>query len=377
MGYCRNNRKVESGNAAAGVRAFPFYDGNGNICGYTDATGAVQTRYLYDGFLNVTQTGTGSYRYQASTKSWNPALGLLEYQFRAYSPELGRWIQEDPIEEAGGNNLYGWINNSGIAGFDRLGLFASLSEIPMPKILLDMYLAINKTSINGGTMYPEVAFEYADIYVMDKGRDAKLAEWIQFNGNLMLSILSLGAEDASAKIVSNVSKGYNFIFDYYQRGGEQATIALVEKISSGLLADKLGTAAIDYLRDTNALDEKALKELAMSPVKLEKKLRQILEKRVRDASTVIYNEKYDFGQGMMGDIRIELNMPRKTYKADITGKSTISLPDIKPRFGYRITQFSFSASAKLNYDKQAKVITVGSENDITYQGRAKCYSPNR
>lgn len=110
---------------STGMRAFPFYDGNGNICGYTDASGMVDTRYLYDGFLNVTQTGTTSYRYQASTKSWNPALELLEYQFRAYSPALGRWIQEDPIEEAGGRNLYGFVGNNSIMRQDYLGCTGS------------------------------------------------------------------------------------------------------------------------------------------------------------------------------------------------------------------------------------------------------------
>jgi len=145
MGYYRNNLKVERDNVtggggllwqttSTGVRAFPFYDGNGNICGYTNASGAVQARYLYDGFLNATQTGSGSYRYQASTKSWNPALGLLEYQFRAYSPELGRWIQEDPIGEAGGKNLYGFVRNNSIIFIDSLGYEYRLGNEPDPNI---------------------------------------------------------------------------------------------------------------------------------------------------------------------------------------------------------------------------------------------------
>ena len=108
-----------------GETSYPMYDGNGNITVYANAVGEYQATYSYDGFLNATSgmATSGSYRYQASTKSWNPALGLLEYQFRAYSPELGRWIQEDPIEEAGGRNLYGFVNNNPVKYVDFFGFY--------------------------------------------------------------------------------------------------------------------------------------------------------------------------------------------------------------------------------------------------------------
>ncbi|MGE4301851.1 MAG: DUF2235 domain-containing protein [Victivallaceae bacterium] len=111
---------------SSGETSYPMYDGNGNITVYVNPAGEYQAVYAYDGFLNVSQpfpqTFTGSYRYQASTKSWNPALGLLEYQFRDYSPELGRWIQEDPIKETGGCNLYGFVYNCPVYRIDSLGL---------------------------------------------------------------------------------------------------------------------------------------------------------------------------------------------------------------------------------------------------------------
>ncbi len=40
---------------------------------------------------------------------------------RYYSPSLGRFINKDPIEEAGGLNLYGFCGNSSVSGYDING----------------------------------------------------------------------------------------------------------------------------------------------------------------------------------------------------------------------------------------------------------------
>ena len=44
------------------------------------------------------------------------------YGYRYYDPQHGRWISRDPIEENGGVNLYGMVNNSGIQYVDGFGL---------------------------------------------------------------------------------------------------------------------------------------------------------------------------------------------------------------------------------------------------------------
>jgi RHS repeat-associated protein len=47
--------------------------------------------------------------------------GLDLALYRAYDPELGRWISEDPLEEEGGLNLYGFVGNGPIGAIDLLG----------------------------------------------------------------------------------------------------------------------------------------------------------------------------------------------------------------------------------------------------------------
>jgi hypothetical protein len=43
------------------------------------------------------------------------------YGFRYYSPDLGRWINRDPIEESGGLNLYALLRNNPVNNIDVLG----------------------------------------------------------------------------------------------------------------------------------------------------------------------------------------------------------------------------------------------------------------
>ena len=46
----------------------------------------------------------------------------MYYGYRYYSPDLGRWISRDPIEEQGGFNLYAFVNNDPVNKIDLLGL---------------------------------------------------------------------------------------------------------------------------------------------------------------------------------------------------------------------------------------------------------------
>ncbi len=46
------------------------------------------------------------------------------YGYRYYDPVSGRWPSRDPIEEAGGVNLHGFVRNNGISWIDFLGLLS-------------------------------------------------------------------------------------------------------------------------------------------------------------------------------------------------------------------------------------------------------------
>ncbi|MCF7838507.1 MAG: hypothetical protein K9N49_07735 [Candidatus Marinimicrobia bacterium] len=80
------------------------FDANGNITEYVDSSGAVVAHYEYDAFGNtITQFGTlaDTFAHRFSTKYLDPETGLYYYGYRYYSPELGRWLSNDPLLDPG------------------------------------------------------------------------------------------------------------------------------------------------------------------------------------------------------------------------------------------------------------------------------------
>lgn len=98
-------------------------DALGSVIGLTDDTGALTTSYAYDAFGNVT-TGEASDNPFQFTGRENDGTGLYHYRLRNYSPEMQRFISEDPIRLAGGGiNFYSMTGNDPVNRIDPLGLW--------------------------------------------------------------------------------------------------------------------------------------------------------------------------------------------------------------------------------------------------------------
>jgi RHS repeat-associated protein len=81
---------------------------------YLNSTGQVIAHFEYDPFGNLTvdsENNAASFPYRFSTKPQDAATGLYYYGYRFYDPLTGRWPSRDPIEESGGDNLYGFVLN--------------------------------------------------------------------------------------------------------------------------------------------------------------------------------------------------------------------------------------------------------------------------
>jgi RHS repeat-associated protein len=89
-----------------------------------DDLGRVRAKYEYGPF-GETLTSEGDLAadnpIRWSTKYTDGESGLVYYGYRYYNAGTGRWLSRDPIEEQGGVNLSGFVNNSPLQSIDFLG----------------------------------------------------------------------------------------------------------------------------------------------------------------------------------------------------------------------------------------------------------------
>ena len=127
-------RSVHSATSPYPLSTSVFYhaDGNGNVTALVDGAGTLQATYKYDPYGRTLSTTGGSVAtanlLRFSSKPWvqhNLAFtdrGLYYYTYRFYDPNTAKWVNRDPVEEEGGINLYGFVENNPIDGIDSSGL---------------------------------------------------------------------------------------------------------------------------------------------------------------------------------------------------------------------------------------------------------------
>src|SRR5207302_11163860 len=106
---------------SAGSRSF-LNDGLGSTLGLADGTGTTQTSYTFEPFGNTTTSGSATTNSFAYTGRELDATGLQFNRARYYSPQLQRFISEDPISFRGGINKYSYVGNSPLDRVDPSGL---------------------------------------------------------------------------------------------------------------------------------------------------------------------------------------------------------------------------------------------------------------
>ena len=107
-----------------GLFFIPCYDHNGNSVCYVSESGTIAAQYVYDPYGNVIVAvgpNVDLFSLGFSTKYHDREVGLVGYQYRYLDPVHGRWLNRDPIEEKGGENLYAFCGNDPDGKIDLMG----------------------------------------------------------------------------------------------------------------------------------------------------------------------------------------------------------------------------------------------------------------
>jgi RHS repeat-associated protein len=99
-------------------------DGLNSTVALTSGTGSISGSYSYDPYGNTTSSGSTTTSLQYTGRDNDGATGLYYNRARYYSPQLARFISEDPIGLGGGTNFYRYANGNPMSWTDPLGLQA-------------------------------------------------------------------------------------------------------------------------------------------------------------------------------------------------------------------------------------------------------------
>ncbi len=113
------------------TRYYYHYDGLGSVVALSNNSGTIVERYQYSVF-GETQILSADYTprtaslygnsYLFTGREYEASIGLYYYRARFYNPELGRFLQTDPIGYADGLNWYAYCGNNPINFVDPIGL---------------------------------------------------------------------------------------------------------------------------------------------------------------------------------------------------------------------------------------------------------------
>ena len=118
----------------AGVGFFYYHSNHqGSITHLTDSSGTIANSYVYDSYgrqLSVFESVVQPYSYTG--REFDVESGLYFYRARYFDATTGRFLSEDPIGFAAGDqNLYRYVRNNPINSIDPFGLISSQINPPV------------------------------------------------------------------------------------------------------------------------------------------------------------------------------------------------------------------------------------------------------
>jgi len=188
------------------------------------------------------------------------ALGVGYYGYRYYNPDLGRWLNRDPIEEQGGLNLYGMVNNDLVNAWDLLGLCSDAIQKKCNEIL--ELLAEAEDELASAEIQYAVASHHYNIFRNEqngnKNGKPKIKNSLRAARDLTLKNLEnfYGDSEIALNRLGNIGLGFG-LFDFAFDVGEN----IVKGDSVAILSETAKTTAGLVLSEASARTSSVTKKI--------------------------------------------------------------------------------------------------------------------
>jgi RHS repeat-associated protein len=131
--------------ASGDVRVY-HGDERGSVVAISDESGAAVKQYAYGPYGNLLASSgapANEFRFLGLHGIMTDGNGLVHMNARYYDPEIGRFLNEDPLGTSAGTNMYAYVEGDPVNRIDPTGLQSGPTGLP-PEIVEALEIFINK-----------------------------------------------------------------------------------------------------------------------------------------------------------------------------------------------------------------------------------------
>ncbi|GHU04913.1 hypothetical protein AGMMS49960_21110 [Betaproteobacteria bacterium] len=125
--YGEGSFRQTGASATVGEKRYYAKDHLGSVRDVLTQTGTQIASYDYDPYGSLINNPGTAPEFGYAGMQYHQPSGLYLTKYRAYDPRTGRWLSRDPIGEAGGLNLYGYVGGNPVSFVDPLGLDTAIA----------------------------------------------------------------------------------------------------------------------------------------------------------------------------------------------------------------------------------------------------------